>query len=97
MAAGSVAEAAEFRKLLKYASLIPAFDFAPVAIETLGAWGPGAVALAKDLGGRITSISGDPRATFFFRQRLDVAVQRGNAAAVRGTVRDDVGAQLGYG
>ena len=93
-AAGSAAEEAESRKRAKYAALIPTFDFAPVAIETLGVWGPEAVALAKDLGGRIASASGDARSTFFFRQRLDTVVQRGNAGAVRGTVLEESGTLL---
>jgi Reverse transcriptase (RNA-dependent DNA polymerase) len=95
-AAGSAAGKAESGKSLKYAALAPTFDFAPVAIETLGAWGPGALALAKDLGSRIASTSGDPRSTFFFRQRLDIAVQRGNAVAVRGTVALDSGTLLDF-
>ena len=90
-AAGSAAAQAESRKRLKYAELLPAFDFVPVAIETLGAWGPEALSLAKDLGGRIASTTGEPRSAFFFRQRLDVAIQRGNAVAVRGTAHHDAG------
>ena len=89
LAAGSVAEVAESRKQTKYSSLLPTFDFAGVAIETLGSWGPGATALVKNIGRRIAPITGEPRSTFFFRQRLDVAVQRGNAVAVRGTILDD--------
>jgi hypothetical protein len=85
-----VAEAAESRKQAKYSSLLPTFDFAPVAIETLGAWGPGAIDLIKDLGRRIATTTGENRSTFFFRQRLDIAVQRGNAVAVRGTVIEDL-------
>ena len=95
-AAGSAAGKAESGKSVKYGALAPTFDFAPVAIETLGAWGPGALALAKDLCSRIASTSGDPRSTFFFRQRLDIAVQRGNAVAVRGTVALDSGMLLDF-
>jgi hypothetical protein len=50
-----------------------------VAIETLGAWGSGALELVRDLGTRIALTTGDLRATTFLRQRLDVAIQRGNA------------------
>ena len=57
----------------------------PMAIETLGTWGPAATELCKDIGSRLASTSGDPRALPFLRQRLGLAVQRGNAAAVSGT------------
>ena len=58
----------------------------PVAIETLGTWGPSALALCADIGGRLATESGDPRSHVFLSQRLSLAVQRGNAAAVIGTL-----------
>jgi hypothetical protein len=57
-----------------------------VAIETLGTWGPSAIALCEDLGGRIARETGDLRSLAFLKQRLSLAVQRGNAASVLGTV-----------
>jgi hypothetical protein len=62
------------------------YIFAPIAIETLGAWGPSALDACADIGGRIASRSGDLRAGAFLRQRLDIAIQKGNAAAVVGTL-----------
>jgi len=48
--------------------------------------------LAKDLGGRTAAATSEPRATFFFSASVaDVAVQRGNAVAVKGTRADDMG------
>ena len=58
--------------------------------------GPSAIVIAIDLGSLIASTSGDPRSTFFFRQRLDIAVQRGNAVAVRGTVAQGTGTLLDF-
>ena len=56
--------------------------FIPVAFESMG----GLCAVGQDfvsaIGSRITQISGDPRETDFLRQRLSVALQRGNAACV---------------
>jgi hypothetical protein len=74
-------------KQTKYSELVKSgdYDFAPVAIETLGAWGPSAIELCADIGGRIASLTGDRRSVAFLRQRMDIAVQRGNAAAVLGT------------
>ena len=59
---------------------------APVAVETLGAWGPSALELCKEIGGRIARCFGYTRSTAFLRQRLSIAVQSGNAAAVLGTL-----------
>ena len=88
MAAGSAAEGAEEIKRNKYRELAeaPEYVFVPIAIETLGAWGQAAQDFARDLGGRLTAVTGDPRETAWFRQRMDIAVQRGNAAAVIGTL-----------
>jgi hypothetical protein len=59
--------------------------------ETLGSWGPECVAFVHDLGRRLTLATGDTREPAFLRQRLSIAVQRGNVLAVRGTVTlDDV-------
>jgi len=87
-AAGSVAERAEGRKVAKYAELVASgnYSFMPVAIETLGTWGPSALALCADIGRRLASVSGDPRSHAFLLQRLSLAIQRGNAAAVVGTL-----------
>ena len=37
----------------------------------------------------MTAVTGDPRETAFFRQRLSVAIQRGNAIACRGSIPGD--------
>ena len=57
--------------------------FAPIAIETLG---PSALEICAEIGGRIAARTGDPRLTSFLRLRMDIAVQRGNAASVVGTL-----------
>ena len=87
LAAGSVAGTAEAQKQIKYAELAASGDFifAPIAIESLGVWGPSALSICAEIGGRITSLTGDIRAFAFLKQRLGLAVQRGNAAAVVGT------------
>ena len=86
--AGSAAERAEEMKRAKYSELVASgnYSFMPVAVETLGAWGPSALALCADIGGRLASETGDPRSSTFLTQRISLAVQRGNAAAVIGTL-----------
>ena len=83
--AGKVAAAAEHRKLSKYAHLGQAYQFMPVAIETLGAYGPKTASFIKELGRRVAQESSDHRALSFLKQRLSTAIQRGNAASVLGT------------
>ena len=86
MPVGSAAQAAEASKRLKYAGLGSAYIFYPVAIETLGAWGKDAQGLVSELGKRLAGMTGDPRSLAFLRQRLGIAMQRGNAAAILGTL-----------
>jgi len=62
-------------------------DFFPFAIETSGTWGEQAFHLVMDIGCRLATVTHDPRSTAFLRQRLSVAVQRGNAFCVTGTFR----------
>ena len=79
----------ESRKRTKYAELSSGnYAFVPIAMETLWAWGPCALELCADLGGRISRHIGDAWATAFLKQRLDMAIQRGNAAAVVGTLAE---------
>lgn len=80
---------AEDRKRSKYTYLSNTYHFIPVVFETLGAFGPLAVKFIKDIGNRITSASGEKRATTFLFQRLGIAVQRGNAASILATLPTD--------
>ena len=86
-AAGSAAVRAEDLKRAKYAELTSSanYIFEPIAIETLGAWGPSALSICSEIGGRVATRTGDIRAVTFLKQRLSIAVQKGNAAAVIGT------------
>ena len=56
--------------------------------------GPCALEFCADLGGRIALHTGDARATAFLKQRLDMAIQRGNAAAVVGTLAEGYALQV---
>lgn len=83
--AGAAAEVAESVKRAKYALLAIDHDFVPVVIESLGTWGKEGLSFVNELGRRITSVTGDERSASFLRQRLSMAVQRGNAASILGT------------
>lgn len=83
---GVVASEAENKKSLKYSSLSATYSFIPVAVETMGALGDEATDFFHQLGRRIATVTGERRAAEFLLQRISVAVQRGNAASVLGTV-----------
>ena len=72
--AGKVAAAAEHRILSKYAHLDQAYQFVPVAIETLGTYGLKTASFIKELGRRVTQESGDRQASSFLMQRLSTAI-----------------------
>ena len=52
------------------------------------------LAFVKELGHRVRQCSGEVKATAYLLQRLSVAVQRGNAVSVLGTVRGQSGLDL---
>jgi hypothetical protein len=80
------AEAAAVKKRRKYACLGNRFHFCPVAIETLGPWDAEGLRLVREIGVRIVSVTGEPRAVSYLLQRMSLAVQRGNVAAILGTL-----------
>ena len=68
----------------------PSHTFQPLAVETLGAFGPNTATFLKDLGRRIRQTSGEEKSFPYLVQRLAVAIQRGNTASVMGTLGRDL-------
>lgn len=91
--AGHAASAAEDLKRRKYAALGSGYIFEAFGVETLGPWGPGARRVYKDLASRLIDATGDQRAGQYFAQRVSIAIQRGNAASLLGTL--PIGTDLG--
>ena len=60
-----------------------------MAIETTGVFGSRTTQFLKELGQRLRQVSGEANSYAYFTQRLSVAVQRGNAASVLGTMKVD--------
>ena len=58
----------------------------PVAMETLGSIAPMGMQFIKEVGSRIKDVTGDKRSTVHLFQRLQINIQKGNAAAVAGTL-----------
>jgi len=84
---GSAALKAELKKSRKYADIISGVDFISFAIETSGVWGVQTLELVSEFGRRLTSTTHEPCSTTFLRQRISVAVMRGNAQCVLGTLQ----------
>ena len=84
----SVADAAEVRKIAKYAELGRRFIFQPVAVETSGAMGKSTIQFFKDLGRRLAVRFQDQRESDFLFQRVSLAILRGNAFSILQSYRD---------
>ena len=84
--AGAAAAKAEVTKVAKHAALASTHVFVPLAFETLGAWGEQARVFVVQLGWLIMGVTGDLRETNLLSQRLSIAIQRGNAIAIRGSL-----------
>ena len=72
--AGAIADQAEDRKKAKTIELQATHHFVPVAIETCGMFGQGALFLIRELGRRLQAKTGDPQAHNHLRQRIAVAM-----------------------
>ena len=62
------------------------FIVQPIGFETMGSWGESAKAFLTEVSSRVKQVTGNARAMEFLRQRVGIEIQRGNAAAVMGTV-----------
>ena len=82
-------------KRAKYTDLVMSHYFVPFVVETSGMFGEAAVEFSRDLGRCLHKITGEPRSREFLLQRISVAVQRGNAAAVLGSIRRKLKKQPG--
>ena len=83
--AGEAAARLAANKRDKYEEITHTHLFCPIAVETMGPVKDEGRDLLSAIGHLITKITGDPRETSFLFQRLSVIIQRGNAAAFRGT------------
>ena len=84
---GQAAARAESNKRSKYPELVRRFRFEPVAIETSGVFGPSSKNIIYEIGRRITERSGDKRETLWLKQRVSIAVQKGNALSITSSAK----------
>ena len=84
---GGAANDAETKKLNKYCSLVEQYEFVPIAIETLGPYGKHAHSFIANLGRRLQQKTVSPFETIYLRQRISLAIQRGNARTLDFSLR----------
>ena len=60
------------------------------AVETMGGWCSDAKQLTYEIGSKLKFLTGDPHSTDFLRQKIGLAIQRGNAASVMGTFPESI-------
>ena len=83
---GAAAEIREIEKTKKYQELANDYHFIPIGMETYGSWGPEGLKLIKTIGKKLKEETGERRSTFYLFQNISIAIQRGNASCVLGTV-----------
>lgn len=83
--AGAAAESAVQIKKRKYSHISNNYFFVAFAVETFGTWCADAKDLINRIGRLLQDLTNDSRATNFLRQRIGIAIQRGNAISVMGT------------
>ncbi|KAH0814052.1 hypothetical protein GEV33_008738 [Tenebrio molitor] len=86
---GFAAEMAYKSKHSKYSSIISSnYVFKGLAFETLGPWCKEAIDFINVIGNRLIAESGDSKSKKFLFEGISLAIQRGNAASIRGTFPD---------
>ena len=91
---GQAAAKAENTKRNKYPELVRRFRFEPVAIETSGVFGPSTRNIVQEIGKRISEKTGDKRENIWLKQRLNIAVQKGNALSIISSAKHMAGYSL---
>ena len=84
----AAANQAEQTKIKKYSYITSHayHSFTPVAFETTGVCGPRSMSFLTDFGPRIVNTTGEKSSLAYLLQKFSVAIQRGNAAYVLGTL-----------
>jgi hypothetical protein len=84
---GFAAEMACKRKHSKYRSIISS-NYVFKGFELLGPWCKEAIDFINVIGNRLIAESGDSKSKKSLVERISLAIQRGNAASIRGTFPD---------
>ena len=85
---GALANQVERSKVSKYSCIKQDFFFSPIVIDTLGAYGKETRALIKNLARLLKIKTGNAESGAQFRQRLSIAIQKGNSLALTYALED---------
>ena len=85
MTPGVAADRAEAHKRTQYSCLTDRYRFEPLSVETSGVLGKSSSKFVAELGRRISSVTGEKRETTWLRQRISIAIMRGNASSILST------------
>jgi hypothetical protein len=85
---GSAAVGREDKKVIEYSNLSENYHFVPVGIETYGANGPQAIKLFKQICKKMQEATGEKLSTFYLKQSISMAIQKGNTVCVRGCPKE---------
>ena len=58
----------------------------PVCVETLGSYGPNGIKFIVELGKKIKEETREPKSLSYLLQEISIAIHRGNAGSIMGTV-----------
>ena len=89
--AGSATEKAVRRKKYIYREMISNFHFVAFATETMGPWCEEGKELIEKLGSMLIKKTGDPKSKKYLKERISMAIQRGNAASILNTLPENKG------
>ena len=84
--AGGAANQACVKKEKLYEEICKNNNFLAFAVETFGSFSEEAKLFVKRLGPILNTKSGNKRAKSFFVNKISLAIQRGNVAAILGTI-----------
>ena len=73
--------------MAKYPDLVRKYRFEPVAVETSGVFGSSTRTIIKEIGRKISEKTRDIREHSWLKQRLSIAIQRGNALTIMASAR----------
>ena len=89
--AGSAAEKAVKRKRNLYRNMIHNYHFVVFATETMGPWCEEGKDLIEHLGSMLNRKTGDLKSKKYLKERISIAIQRGNATSILNTLPKNEG------
>ena len=65
--------------------MLDRYRFEPLAVETTGVYGKTSAKFVSELGRRIAGVTGERRETQWLRQRISIAIMKGNVKLILAT------------